>query len=71
VFTVTTKLDGALKREIMIGADAYTLTLDGEGLKLTMKGKRNGLQLSWANLLNGHAATASAGGTTGSEPPIV
>jgi hypothetical protein len=34
---MTTKLDGALKREVLIGRDAYTLVLSGEGFTLALK----------------------------------
>jgi hypothetical protein len=55
-----TPLDKPLRREVQIGDECYTLTLDPEGLKLVAKGKRNGVTLKWAELVNGDAALATA-----------
>ncbi len=55
-----TPLDKPLRREVQIGDERYTLTLDPEGLKLVPKGKRNGVTLKWAELVNGDAALATA-----------
>lgn len=55
-----TPLDKPLKRELHIGEVAYTLTLDPDGLKLVEKGRRRGVELSWADLVNGDAALATA-----------
>ena len=55
-----TKLDKALKRELDIGGEAYILTITPEGLKLTLKGKRKGQELSWKDLVSGEAALAVA-----------
>ena len=55
-----TPLDKPLKREIQIGDAAYTLTIDPLGLKLVAKGRRNGLELAWSDLVSGDAALASA-----------
>jgi hypothetical protein len=41
------------------GAD-YVLTISPQGLKLTLKKKRNGLELKWADLVDGEAALATA-----------
>jgi len=57
---MTTKLEGQLKREIAIGDDAYTLTLAPEGFVLALKGRRKGLEIRWADLVNGEAALATA-----------
>lgn len=54
-----TKLDKPLRREIQIGETAYTLTIGPEGLKLVQKGHRNGVELSWAEVVG---ADANAGG---------
>jgi hypothetical protein len=40
------------------GAD-YVLTISPQGLKLTLKKKRNGLELAWADLIDGEAALVS------------
>ncbi len=55
-----TPLDKPLKREVRIGEDAYSLTIDPDGLKLVPKGKRNGLELRWTDLVSGDAALATA-----------
>jgi len=55
-----TPLDKPLRREVQIGEETYTLTIDPEGLKLVPKGKRNGLTLKWTELVNGDAALATA-----------
>ena len=57
---MTTALDKPLRREIPIGDRAYTLTIDPNGLKLVEKGRRNGVELAWQDLVNGDAALASA-----------
>jgi hypothetical protein len=57
---VTTKLDGSLKRELLIGGDAYTLTLSQQGFTLALKGRRKGLDIRWADLVSGEAALATA-----------
>jgi hypothetical protein len=56
---VTTKLNGPLRREIEVDGKAHTLTIDGAGMKITEKGHRKGLELSWKALLNGDAAVAA------------
>jgi hypothetical protein len=55
-----TKLDKPVRREIEVDGKPYTLTIDPLGLKLVQKGHRNGLALTWKNLLNGDAALAAA-----------
>ncbi|HEV2540140.1 MAG TPA: hypothetical protein VGU03_10580 [Frateuria sp.] len=55
-----TPLDKPLKRELTIGEVAYTLVLDPDGLKLTEKGRRRGVELRWKDLVSGDAALATA-----------
>jgi hypothetical protein len=57
---VTTKLDGALRRELLIGQEPYTLTLSEQGFTLVLKGRRKGLEIRWAELVSGDAALATA-----------
>ncbi|TAK39376.1 MAG: hypothetical protein EPO30_03485 [Lysobacteraceae bacterium] len=57
---MTTALDKPLRREIQIDERPYTLTVDGHGLKLVEKGRRNGIELAWRDLANGDAALAAA-----------
>lgn len=54
-----TPLDKPLRREVQIGDESYTLTLDPEGLKLVRKGHRKGLDLRWVDLVSGDAALAA------------
>ncbi len=56
---MATKLDRPLKREIVVGEIAYMLTIDPTGLKLTVKGKRNGQEYLWADLVNGQASAVT------------
>ena len=55
-----TPLDKPLRRELMLGDQAYTLTSDPTGLKLVEKGRRNGVEIRWADLVTGDAALAAA-----------
>lgn len=55
-----TRLDKALKREIRVKKIAYVLTVDPDGLKLTKKGRRRGIEISWRDLVSGDAAMAAA-----------
>jgi hypothetical protein len=55
-----TPLDKPLKRELTVGGQDYTLTIHPDGLKLVEKGKRNGLELLWKDILSGDAGLAAA-----------
>ena len=55
-----TPLDKPVRREVLIEGVAHTLTIDPDGLKLTVKGRRNGIDVRWADLVNGDAALAAA-----------
>jgi hypothetical protein len=55
-----TKLDKPLRRELEIDDQAYTLTIDPFGLKITEKGHRNGTELKWKDILSGDTAISSA-----------
>jgi hypothetical protein len=55
-----TRLEKQLKRELEIGGKAYVLTIDPDGLKVTLKGKRKGQELLWKDLVSGDAALAVA-----------
>ena len=57
---MATKLDKHLKREIDIEGQPFMLTISPEGLKLVPKGKRNGLEIGWKDLVSGDAALATA-----------
>jgi hypothetical protein len=55
-----TPLDKQLKRELQIDDQTYIITIDPHGLKVTLKGRRNGRELAWKDLVNGDAALAVA-----------
>lgn len=57
---MATKLDKSLKREIDIDGKPYMLTIDPQGLKLVEKGRRNGQELKWKDIVGGDAALATA-----------
>lgn len=57
---MTTRLDAPLRRELDIEGAAYTLTIDAARLRLVPKGRRKGLELRWADIVNGDAALAAA-----------
>ena len=57
---MTTKLDKPLRREILIEDRPYTLTIDADGLKLVEKGRRNGHELRWSDLVGAGGAQRPA-----------
>ena len=57
---MATKLEKELKRELEIDGKAYILTIAPDGLKLTLKGHRKGMELHWKDLVSGDAALATA-----------
>ncbi|GAA5119417.1 hypothetical protein JIN84_21720 [Luteolibacter yonseiensis] len=57
---MATKLDKVLKREVDVKGRAHTLTIDQSGLKLTEKGRRKGIELTWEDLVDGDAAIPTA-----------
>ena len=57
---MTTTLDKTLRRQITVNGQDYVIAISPDGLKMTLKGKRKGLELSWAALVNGDAALAVA-----------
>jgi hypothetical protein len=50
---MATKLDKAIKRELVQGDKTYTVTIAPEGLKVVEKGKRNGREFSWPSIISG------------------
>ena len=55
-----TRLDKPLKRELRLKKDAYVLIVDPDGLKLTRKGRRKGVEIAWKDLVSGDAAMTAA-----------
>ena len=52
---MTTKLDSPIKRELKIGRNLYTVIMSPEGVKIALKGRRKGREISWETLLSGDA----------------
>lgn len=57
---MTTPLEKTLKRELHLKGQTYIVTISPEGLKLTLKGRRKGVELPWDALISGDAALAVA-----------
>ncbi len=57
---MTTKLSAPFKRELDLKGEKFTLTVSPEGFKLVSKGKRKGVELAWASIVNGDAALATS-----------
>ena len=57
---MTTKLQQPFKRELDLNGEKYTLTVTPEGFRLVLKGKRKGIELTWASIVGGDAALATA-----------
>ena len=57
---MATKLEKTLKRELDIDGDPYTLTISPDGLKLVPKGKRNGHEVAWKDIISGSTALTGA-----------
>jgi hypothetical protein len=56
---MATVLDKPLKREIELDGQSYMLTISPDGVKITLKGKRIGREMSWRDLLSGDAELTS------------
>jgi hypothetical protein len=57
---MATLLQRPLKRELRIRGHAYIVAISPLALKLTLKGKRKGVELQWEALVSGDAALAAA-----------
>jgi hypothetical protein len=57
---MTTRLEKTLKRQLTLDGRTFIVTVSPEGLKITLKGKRNGQELRWSDLVSGDAALAVA-----------
>lgn len=55
---MTTKLERPLKREIVVDDKPFTLTIDANGLKLVEKGRRNGQEMTWKQVLGPDTSAA-------------
>ena len=59
---MTAKLDKTIKRELEIDGKTYTVAIGPDGIKVTEKGRRNGPELSWRQVIGGDAAVNSNAG---------
>jgi hypothetical protein len=57
---VTAKLDGPIRRELKLGKELYTVIVSPEGVKIALKGRRKGREISWETLLSGDAELTQA-----------
>jgi hypothetical protein len=57
---MATKLEKPLRRELMVNDVPYTLTIAPEGLKLVPKGKRNGHEIAWKDIVSGSVSLTGA-----------
>jgi hypothetical protein len=57
---MATALEKTLKRELRLGGSTYIVAISPTTLKITLKGKRKGVELAWDELVNGDAALATA-----------
>ena len=48
------------KPTLEIDGQNYMVAISPEGLKVTVKGRRNGIELSWKDLVSGQAALSTA-----------
>jgi hypothetical protein len=65
-----TPLQKPLKRLLTINGRDYVIVIAPEGLKLTPKGRRKGVELRWDALVSGEAALAVAlQASVGQAPP--
>ncbi len=52
---MATLLTKPIKRELEIEGVSYTITMSPEGVRIVPKGRRNGRELTWRDLLGGDA----------------
>jgi len=57
---MTTALEKTLRRELRIDGRTFIVAISPQSLRLTLKGKRKGLELEWQALVSGEAALAVA-----------
>ena len=49
------KLDKAIKRELDLDGETYTVTISPEGIRIVPKGRRKGHEISWQTIISGDA----------------
>ena len=55
---MTTRLEKPIKREVEVDGRPYTVTISPGGVKVVEKGKRNGQELAWRDIVTGDARLA-------------
>jgi hypothetical protein len=53
--SMTAKLESLIKRELKLDGETYTVSMSPEGVKIALKGRRKGREISWETLLSGDA----------------
>ena len=49
------KLDKAIKRELDLDGESYTVTISPESIRIVPKGRRKGHEITWQTILSGDA----------------
>ena len=49
------RLDKAIKRELELDGEVYTVTISPDGVRIVQKGRRKGHEISWRTILSGDA----------------
>ena len=49
------KLDKAIKRELELDGETYTVTISPEGIRIVPKGRRKGHEITWQTIISGDA----------------
>jgi hypothetical protein len=52
---MATKLEKPIKRELDLDGETYTVVISPDGVRITLKGRRKGHELSWQTILSGDA----------------
>jgi len=56
---MTAKLDKTIKRELEVEGKTYTIAISPDGVKVTEKGRRNGPEVTWRQIIGGDASLAA------------
>jgi hypothetical protein len=56
---MTAKLDKTIKRELEVEGKTYTIAISPDGVKVTEKGRRNGPEMTWRQIIGGDASLTS------------
>ena len=49
------KLEKAIKRELDLDGETYTVTISPEGVRVVPKGRRKGHEITWQTIISGDA----------------